>query len=45
MKRGVVFGVSQFSELLTHYLAAEKEIEIAADTVEAAYRVFKRRVL
>lgn len=37
MRKAVIFGVSQFSELLTYYLTAEKQVEISAYTVESAY--------
>ena len=37
MKQAIIFGLTQFSEILAHYLRAEAEYNIAAYTADAAY--------
>lgn len=44
MRKAVIFGVSQFSELFSNYLAAEKTVEIAAYTAINGCCLFKRRI-
>lgn len=37
MKKVIIFGLSQFAEILSYYIALEKEYEVAAYTVHAEY--------